>query len=128
MEVVYAENAVPHLLSGKAVSRALGGLSITWFRPQYYPPWGLLPELDVDFSVPENMMTDAKNGRLEINNAIKCNILNKAENALSEKKKKTVINNRTAALWLEYMHLLDIVCKFIRAERLGDWRLHVSTL
>ena len=48
----------------------------------------MLPELDVDFSVPENMMTDAKNGRLEINNAIKCNILNKAENALSEKKKK----------------------------------------
>ena len=48
----------------------------------------LLPELDVDFSVPENMMTDAKNGRLEINNAIKCNILNKAENALSEKKNK----------------------------------------
>ena len=87
----------------------------------------MLPELDVDFSVPENMMTDAKNDRLEINNAIKCNILHKAENALSEKK-KTPINNRTAALWLEYMHVLDIVCKFIRAERLGDWRLHISTL
>ena len=25
------------------------------------------------------------------------------------------------------MHLLDIVCKFIHAERLGDWHLHIST-
>ena len=26
------------------------------------------------------------------------------------------------------MHLIDIVRKFIRAERLGDWHLHISTL
>ena len=26
------------------------------------------------------------------------------------------------------MHLIDIVRKFIRIERLGDWRLHISTL
>ena len=63
-------------------------------------------------------MTGAGNGRLDINNAIKCDILNKVENALC--KKKTLSYNRTAALWLQYMHLIDIVRAFIRAERHGD--------
>ena len=87
----------------------------------------LLPELDIGFSVLEKMMTDWKNGGLDINNAIKCDILNKGENALSEKI-KTLSNNWSAVLWLQYMHLIDIVCKFICAERLRDWRLHISTL
>ena len=42
--------------------------------------------------------------------------------------KKNLNNNRTAALWLQYMHLIDIVRAFIRAERIGDGRLHLSTL
>ena len=44
------------------------------------------------------------------------------------RKKKTLSNNRTAALWLQCMHLIDIVHKFIHAERLEDWHLHISTL
>ena len=70
------------------------------------------------------MMPDAKNNRLNINNAIRCDILNKGENALSEKI-ITLNNNRTAALWL---HIIDIVRKFICAARLGDWLLHLFTL
>ena len=68
-------------------------------------------------------MPDAKNGRLNSNNAIKCDILNKVLNALSEKT--TLSNNRNAALWL---HVMDIVGKCICAERLGDWHLQLSTL
>ena len=49
------------------------------------------------------------------------------ENAHSENK-KTLSNNRTAALWLQHMHLIDIIRKFIQTERLGGWRLHISTL
>ena len=46
----------------------------------------LLPELDIVFSVPEDMMTEARNGRLDYNNAIKCDVLDKGENAVCEKK------------------------------------------
>ena len=43
-------------------------------------------------------------------------------------RKKTLSISRTAALWLQYMHLINLVCKFIHAERLGDWHLHISLL
>ena len=127
LEIVYAGNTVPHLLSGKAVSRALQGHQLLDLVLNTILLEDLVPELGIDSSVLENMMTNAKNGRLDINNAIKWDILNKVENALSEKK-KTLSNNRTAALWSQYMHLIDIVHISICAERLGDWHLHISTL
>jgi len=34
----------------------------------------------------------------------------------------------TTKLWLTYMHVIDIMRDFIRSERTGDWRLHLSTM
>ena len=36
--------------------------------------------------------------------------------------------NRTALLWLQYMSMNDLMKKFIRAERLGNWILHLQSL
>ena len=33
---------------------------------------------------------------------------------------------RTANLWFQYMDMLAILRQFIRAERTGDWRLHLN--
>ena len=49
---------------------------------------------------------------------MKYDIPNKVVNALS--RENTVSNNRTAGLWLQYMHLIDTVYKIICSERLGD--------
>ena len=121
LEVAYAGNRVPH---GKTVSRALRGHQLLDLGLNNILLEDLLPELDIF----KNLMPDAKNGRLNINNAIKCDILKYVENVLSEKNKKTknnLPNYRTTALWL---HIINIVCKFIRAERLGDWHFYLSTL
>ena len=60
LEVVYAENTIPHLLSGKAVSRALWGHQLLDLVLNTILPEDLLPELDVDFSVLENMILTQK--------------------------------------------------------------------
>ena len=39
--------------------------------------------------------------------------------------KKILETSRTAKLWLQHMHLNDLLKKFIRAERTENWQLHV---
>ncbi len=36
--------------------------------------------------------------------------------------------SRTAQLWLEYLEMLDILKRFIKGERTGDWLLHLQSL
>ncbi len=36
--------------------------------------------------------------------------------------------NRTAKLWFQYMDMISILQQFIRAERTGSWKLHLTSL
>jgi len=38
------------------------------------------------------------------------------------------ISSRTSALWVQYMSMIDILCKFIRAECTGNWELHLQSI
>lgn len=35
---------------------------------------------------------------------------------------------RTSLMWLQYMEMVDILRRFIKAERVGNWKLHLQTL
>ena len=59
--------------------------------------------------------------------ACKDDILAKISNALQLTKER-LKSSRTAALWLQYMDMIDILRKFIRAERTGNWDLHLQAL
>ena len=83
---MYTRNPVPHLLSGKTVSRALRSYHLLVLVLSTIILEDLLPELDVNVIVLEKVMDDAKNCRLDINNATKCYMFNEAENPLSVKK------------------------------------------
>jgi len=37
-------------------------------------------------------------------------------------------NQRTAVPWIQYMHMVDILRTFIRAERTGNWKLHLQAV
>ncbi len=45
-----------------------------------------------------------------------------------EKERETLTNCRTAQLWLQYMRMVQILCRFIKAERTGNWDLHLSAV
>ena len=39
--------------------------------------------------------------------------------------KSSVSQSRTGTLWIQYMEMIDILRSFIKAERKGDWDLHL---
>ena len=54
-------------------------------------------------------------------------VLDRIERQLEEEKRK-MDGHRTAQLWLQYMDMVDILRRFARAERTGNWHLHLRTL
>ena len=49
----------------------------------------------------------------------------KLERALTELKQQLALKSRTSKLWILYLEQLKTVKMFIRAERTGDWNLHL---
>ena len=47
---------------------------------------------------------------------------------LEEYKKYLAKTSRTSKLWLQYLDNIAVVKMFIRAERTGDWNLHLVSL
>ncbi|KAL5018049.1 hypothetical protein ScPMuIL_003771 [Solemya velum] len=41
--------------------------------------------------------------------------------------KSSLVNKRTAKLWLFYLDMVHLLQKFIEAERTGNWRMHLHT-
>ena len=47
---------------------------------------------------------------------------------LLTKYKAFLFNCRTAKLWLQYLDMIILLKKLIKAERLGNWSLHLQAL
>ena len=45
-----------------------------------------------------------------------------------ENSKKILSTKPTAKLWLQYLEMIQILQQFIKAERTGNWQLHLSSL
>ena len=52
--------------------------------------------------------------------------LEKVHKRLQEKMES--MKQRTARLWIQYMEMINILRRFIRAERTGNWKLNLNTL
>ena len=42
--------------------------------------------------------------------------------------RKRLCGSRTSALWLQYMHMIDIMRKSIKAERTGNFKMHLESV
>ena len=52
-------------------------------------------------------------------------ILNRISAKINEVK-GTLSTLRTAKLWLQYMDMIELLCRFTKAERTGNFNLHLS--
>ena len=43
-----------------------------------------------------------------------------------EFQKDALQTSRTAKLWIQYMEMIDILKMYLKAERLGNWELHLK--
>ena len=55
-------------------------------------------------------------------------IIQKLDDRLSAYKADLAAVSRTAKLWLQYLHYVNVAKNFIRAERTNDWNLHLISL
>ena len=56
------------------------------------------------------------------------NVILSEINTALQAQKELLKSSRTAMLWLQYMEMVDILRKYIRAERTGNWELHLKAL
>ena len=157
LESVYAPAAVVHMLSGKAISRAIRGhflvytaLALLMITNIYEMDINILDKFhwdDKENSAHEVDDNESEHGvnipdeitellylidkildgsisvtELRENNAVKT--LKKHIQAL----KDSFGQNRTAKLWIEYMHMIDLLRQFTTAERSEHWLLHLKSL
>ena len=48
--------------------------------------------------------------------------------AIRDSNVETLAKDPTASLWIQYLDMIQILRKFIRAERLGNWYLHLEAV
>ncbi len=151
LETIYAEQAVTHILSGKAINRAVRGHILVDAALH-----SLLIEKAFHFPLPlEGSHTDntedERDGQLSctssherMENAGKlfdallsheCTVENVTidqnleiiKTELAEKREAQK-RNRITTLWIQYMRTVAILTKFIKAERTGNWNLHLQAV
>ena len=185
LEQVYGTNAIAHMMSGKAVSRALRGhflvesalvnkliMAITPNRRveseetidtsddtndsevscnnmnesetlPFTPGGNNTTDLDVvmstdrysdiQLSVAEvekihSLFEGVSNRTVPISFAYTSKELMKLEKLLHRYKELLAEKSPTARLWLQYLEYIETLKIFIRAERIGDWNLHLIAI
>lgn len=147
---VYAQNAVGHMMTGKAVLRAVRAHNLVDTALHVL----LLEDaFGVDFGIGENeQQTNTATGSVSAHEPISEPILSlsflydelckeeathdiiKESSSLKITKQKLeqyIVKhneNRTATLWLQYLEMVNILQEFIKAERTGDWNQHLQSI
>jgi len=137
LQCCYGTNTISHMLSGKAVKRAVRGhwlidsaLKIILFEKLMISSAEgpnisstLQPE---DHENLKKLYNDVVHHRVDVCELSKSAILSKVTSLMTEQQSLLGEKSRTAKLWLQYSRYVDIIKSFIRAERVGDWALQLS--
>ena len=139
LEISYGPNTVCHIMSGKAVSRALCGfflvdaaLAVLLIR-LLLPSSELtdmpgLSEQDVQDieKLYESLLDDVSSNAADTVSGTPA--LQNLEQLVQMLKCQLSERSRTAKLWVQYMYEIETVKLFLRAERTSNWSLHVTAM
>ncbi|VDI23197.1 Hypothetical predicted protein [Mytilus galloprovincialis] len=156
METVYAPNAVTHMFTGKAVARAVRGhfliynaLTSLLLCEHFHVSSTVLKDHDTENVEHLSSLEDSEihnentfiqdlnklsyifdeilERHLPVDTLDQNEVLRKIRDSISTFR-KSHIENRTARLWFLYMDMVDLLRNFIKAERTGNWTLHLQTI
>ena len=136
LQVCYGTNTISHMLSGKAFKRAVRGhfmmdaaLKVMLFQRLMSPAGQSDSECMLqpdDIQSLHTVYSDVVDHRMDVHNLSQCEVLVKLRQVLMDQERSLAERSRTAKLWLQYCRYIDLLKAFIRAERLGDWNLHLT--
>ena len=156
LATVYAPNTVGHMLSGKAVGRALRGHMLVYdslntlliekafpLIEQTTPEEAENSDKDTEYNT-QSCEKESESSNADFKSVAKLydkliskeigpeELINNSEIKRLwhelDNTKLSLADCRTAQLWLLYLEMVDILKKFISAERTGSWESHLSTL
>ena len=153
LELIYVPNAVEHILTGKAIARAVRAhLLVDAVLNTLILSKALgvsIPDLEEEANAPD--MNDARAEEetipgtpafeLQEAHALYADLMARKKSAeevsstsaiskikhLLQQQKESLQDKRTAKLWLQYMDMVDILRKSIKAERTGHWAQHLES-
>lgn len=130
LEQVYGENAVIHMLTGKAYSRAVRGHFIVDAALNTVNCKQVLAD-DTKKDILQNL-DDLYNqflaGSIGVDELHKNENIQDLKQRMDQTKKQLSNESKTAELWFNYQSMVDILRNFIRSERIADWKLHLDVL
>ncbi len=147
-EMIYAPKAVEQIMSGKAISRAvrahllvdvvLNGLLLSKSMDVPLPCAAGVEQDDAESSdktrctnsdlkaaesLYDELVAMEKDAEEMANDEAIARI-----QAIRDGHVETLVKDPTASLWIQYLDMIRILCMFIRAERLGNWYLHLEAV
>ena len=125
---VYAENTVNHIMSGKAVSGALHafphGSSIGNTSSEQVFDNDMIETTRFKEQLPEALQnSDIANKEAFLETELCWYVNGKPEKLKMSLSKES----RSAKIWLLYIYYLDVLKRFIIAERTYNWSLHIDS-
>lgn len=134
LETVYAPNSVPHILSGKAYSRAIRGYFMVDLALNRILMEELVPRNSSQIQwnqilfEAEGLFEDLLSKKATLVEVESNRILESIEEERSQFTEDLCSQSRTAKLWLQFMDMVGILKLHIRSERTGDWQLKLDSL
>lgn len=122
LSTVYASNSIVHILSGHSYSRSIRAFFLVQEAITHLALQHELQFSDKDISYLQNVFNSFDASTSE---EVEDPLLKKIEYKLNEQFNKFKSKSRTARLWVQFWQMVDIVKNFIKAERSGDWSMHL---
>ncbi|KAG1650221.1 hypothetical protein GQR58_028237 [Nymphon striatum] len=132
LQTIYGENSVTHIMSGKAVSRAL--------RSHFLLQSALCLNILNNVVLQENRATTQAVQSVERmynllvadeisdDEVTHSEVLKVLTDSLAKKMEEMATHSRTSKLWIQYIKYVDIIKMFVTAERTGKWQDHLVNL
>ena len=127
-KTVYAEGSIPQMVSGHSYSRALRAhiLSIQAIACVLLTSPGVLDEVDTETL--KHLWDDLLHEHISLQQTVSSKEVIQLSHILEQELQKMRDLGRTAKLWIQHFDRVLTLLHFIRAERTGDWALHIESV
>lgn len=124
---VYAKTTITHMISGHAYSRAVRAHILTYQTLVCL----LIHEKEFNMGSEDSIIQIFEmfqNGKLSVKELENNTVLHDINQLMKLQFEMAENNSRTGKLWVQYLRQVELILGFLRAERTGNWELHLNTI
>ena len=128
MEVAYGSNAVQHMMSGISVQQAFRGHLLMDRCINDLVVSDLLednPQFQSLIDEAEEMYSSLVAKETTLESAVASDMLTQIKEKIDNKKAELSTRSKTIRLWLNYQKMLQTARALIKADRTGNWTMHL---